>query len=571
MFLVVFDCNKAMPAPELPDLKRYEFRYGKTAHCRVYADTNKVTVHESGDCLMISDRTLESGCLATIPRSGNDFRFHKPLMYGLPIYYVKTNGKLAVSSHIQLLRSIGMQLELDEAALPEFFVFRYVCPPRTLITDVYCIPLDCDLTGKLKSDNSFAADLTWTRRFSSDGDSCSFEGGVESTKDALISSVGSLEPHSDSVACLMSGGVDSSILFEIAKQKLGTRLSHSTGYPFASDAENDERNYAESAAEILEAEHTYHEFSNRSFLHSIVDAIDQSEMPLIHLQSALLCELFSKHLDPTDEVVLNGQGADGLYGLNIMFNYQHYKYLMHKPLAPLLRLASLLFSESFFPFKKFSSWAQRSWSTNFEDPQNGLWMLGVFGDIDWVESYFDASFDDIFAGRRTAIKALQADDILDAFSALDLVGDVALTQDIWGQISAQYGRRQYYVFNDPQVIAAARSVRWEDKLTEPKLLLRQAGRRLGVPSSILDRPKLGFGIQSSRWSRPGGLMEPMLELVSSTVNVELVKAFQGDSEASAMIYWNWINLGLWKRLVLNGECIDDIHTELREILDRHGF
>lgn len=569
MFLAIFNSNNKQPI-KIPGLKNHEWGLGTHSRCSICVDPGTVDIRQSSDSLVISDRELGCETIATIPLDGSGFRFYKPLTYGMPIYYLELEGVLAVSSHIRLLREAGFSLELDPSLLPEYFVFRYVCPPRTLLRGVNCIPLDCELTGSTSPDRSGPATIHWTRRFTDAKAVSGFDEGVEDTVDALTSSIQTLSPHAQSVACLLSGGVDSSILFDLAKTQLGLHESHSTGYPFARDSENGEKLYANSAAKLLDARHTYHELSDRSFLHSIVDAIAQSEVPLIHLQSALLCELFSGRLPQSDRIVLNGQGADGLYGLNIMFNYNHYKYMMHKPLAPALQLASLFFTESFFPFKKFSTWARRSWSTDFDDESNGLWMLGIFGDIEWVSTYFGASAQDIFRNRRLAIEKLQAENILDAFSALDLIGDVALTQDLWGQISREHGKRQYYAFNDPQVVSAARSVSWDDKLMEPKHLLREAGRRMGVPDTILDRPKLGFGIPSRRWSRPGGLMEPMLKLIDSKVDLELVKEFQSDREASAMVYWNWVNLGIWQRLVIDGENVEHLHAELDEAITQLG-
>ena len=405
MFLVVFGSN--LPSFAKPNLEHHEFVIGGATNCHVYVDPGAVSLMRSQDNVSISDLTLTSETLATISLADGVFQFYKPLMYGLPIYYYESNGILAVSSHLELLREIGLGFELDAAGLPEFFVFRYVCPPRTLLQDICCIPLDCKLNGSIDSNKCFVTELAWTRRFSSGGTSGGFESGVEMTAAALTSSVTSLDTHSESVGCLLSGGVDSSILFQVARSHLGTHASHSTGYPFAREAENGERLYAESAANMLDADHTYHEFTNRSFLHSIVDAIAQAEMPLIHLQSALLCELFATRLPRSDKIILNGQGADGLYGLNIMFNYHHYRYMIRKPLAPLLGIASMVFSDSFMPFRKFSAWARRSWSTAFDDPNSGLWMLGVFGDMEWVNSHFGKSFEDVFRKRFEVSGAIQ--------------------------------------------------------------------------------------------------------------------------------------------------------------------
>jgi asparagine synthetase B (glutamine-hydrolysing) len=569
VLLIIFHKHTSSFACQERNLTPREIRIDDYWQCTIHADSNMLEISSSASEITLTDSALQSGLLASISLHTKTFRIVKPLLYGLPIYYCRIDGAVVICSHIRYLREIGASLNLATSALPEYFVFRYVCPPGTLIQDVSCIPIDCTLSGSLQTDGQIALDLQWSKSFQSPAEHIDISHGIKLTEEALANNIKSLRSSAESVACLLSGGVDSSILYKMSADFLGTEVSHSTGYPFESKTENGEFIYAMAAAESLGATHTYHEFTTKAFLHAIVDSINHAEMPLIHLQTVLLDLLFRDRLSPSDTIILNGQGADGLYGLNIMFNYQHYKYLIQRPFAPLLKMASLVFDESFLPFDKFSHWARRQWNTNFRSPSNALWMLGIFGDLDWTKSFFQASDDDIFGGRRSAVEALRVESILDAFSALDFISDVAMTQDLWGQISAGYGRRQYYAFNTRSVVSAAQQVGWDQKLVAPKTLLREVGKNIGIPRSILDRPKLGFGIRSARWSTPGGLMEPILSVVGADIDADMVRSFQSTDESSAMMYWNWINLGVWQRLVLKGEQPEQIHAELEYAISAH--
>lgn len=64
--------------------------------------------------------------------------------------------------------------------------------------------------------------------------------------------------------------------------------------------------------------------------------------------------------------------------------------------------------------------------------------------------------------------------------------------------------------------------------------------------------------------RTGGVIEPILKVVAPEVDVELLRQFQGSDEKKAVFYWNWINYGLWRRLLINGESNQTLHTELDE-------
>ena len=110
------------------------------------------------------------------------------------------------------------------------------------------------------------------------------------------------------------------------------------------------------------------------------------------------------------------------------------------------------------------------------------------------------------------------------------------------------------------------TVPWEEKLLTPKRLGRAVAERLGVPESILAWPKRSFGIPASRWTGPGGVIEPILKVVAPVVDVELLRQFQGPHEKLSMIYWCWINFAIWKRLLINGESSETLHAELDEIL-----
>jgi asparagine synthetase B (glutamine-hydrolysing) len=302
----------------------------------------------------------------------------------------------------------------------------------------------------------------------------------------------------------------------------------------------------------------------------MVESIDQAEVPLVHLQSILLYMTYRDGLKPTDEIVLNGQGADALFGLTTMYRYHSKKYLVHRELAPLLWLASAIVPESFFPFGRYYQWSLRKWNLDFAHPANALWMMGEVGDRAWVQTYFGVDNADIVKRRLEAISRFSVDKVLDAFSILDIVSDVGMTQDIWGQLAASQGKMNYYPYNSPGLIRALVRVPWEEKLAIPKQLMRTLCERLNIPKFIISRMKINFGIPSKYWAGPGGLAEPLLDVVAPVVDVELVRRFQGDDEKRAMIYWNWLNYGLWKRMIVNDEPRERLSAELEEAIQRRA-
>lgn len=555
---------------DLPGLRRHRASLGPHFVCDVYVDAGRFDLKVGDDVLTVAEATADLGTVCRLDLRGASGAVLKPLMLGLPVYVAAGGDRLVVSTRLRSLRGLGVLLEPRSSVLPEYFVYRYVTPPNTLLENVRALPVGGRLSFRVQGDRLHQDDIEWTTVFAGPRHQHSLEEGCKLFERDLVDRVAALSPRRRQVACLLSGGLDSSALFTIARDTLSVRESHSSGYPFEDpeyECRAGERHYAETAARALGSTHRFHEFTTREFLHGLIEAIDRAEVPLIHLQGILLGLLFRSGLSERERIVLCGQGADGIVGLTLMFNYMDKRYLVKRPLAPFLRMLSAAVPESFFPFGQLHRWSLRRWNGDYARPDHAVWMMGEFGDRDWVRSHFGVDDTAIVRGRLDALQHMKPEDPLDAFSLLDFVSDVAVTQDIWGQLAAACGRTLYLPFNSHGALDAARNIPWSEKLSQPKRLMVRLGERLGIPTFILHRPKLGFGVKSSRWSEPGGPADPIVGLIGPEVDEALVRSLQGPVERRAMLYWNWMNYGLWKRLVINGEKAGDIAAELDRSID----
>ncbi len=566
MFIVAIRRTGAeMPAP-IAGLKHERRNFGRHFVCDVQYDGSRFRSSPNGGEWTLIDTALSDGETCRLKFAGPEGIVSKSLMFGLPIYFVATDSEVVCSTHVRLLRQAGIELKEDARTLPEYFVYRYVSPPKTLFQSVNCIPIGGSLRFRIDGDRAKVDEIAWTTAFNKSPDPLSFDESIEAIVDDMKRGMRALEASRDQVGCLLSGGVDSSMLYKLAKDYLSLNESHSTGYPFEDPANNGERIYAEAAAKTFGATHHYHVFSTRQFLHALIDSVDHAEIPVVHLQSVLLELVFGQALGPRNRIVLNGQGADGIFGSTMMWWYQKYRRLIHSPLAPLMGILGHTPANRSFPYRKLYAWSRKDWSLNLEHPDHALWMMGEVGEKSWVKEYYRVSEEEIVRNRLDAVSHFEPGNVLDAFSILDFVSDVDLTQVVWGNIAAAHGRRVHYSFNSPGLIGAASNTSWGEKLSEQKRLGRAVAARLGVPQSILSRPKLSFGIPSARWAGPGGVIEPILKVASSVVDVDLLRPFQGSDEKKAMIYWCWINYAIWKRLLINGESSKVLHAELDEAI-----
>jgi hypothetical protein len=208
------------------------------------------------------------------------------------------------------------------------------------------------------------------------------------------------------------------------------------------------------------------------------------------------------------------------------------------------------------------AFSKRRWDLDFGNLNHGLWLMGEFADKDWVKSQFGVSDEQLIEGRRAAIGQFSLNHVLDAFTVLDFVSDVAYMQDVWGKLADARGRWVQYPFNSPELIRVANHTPWEEKMAQHKLLLRRAGQMAGVPDSILFRPKRTFGVSAQRWATPGGILESLHRVASPVIDLDLQRRFLGRDERRAMTGWTLANYAIWKRIVINGEPVQRLVDEL---------
>lgn len=568
MFVVAIRRTGAEKLGPVVGLTHVRANFGQRFICDIQYDGSRFQLNTTDDQWILTDAAHLDDAIWHLKFREVVGVVSKSLMFGLPIYYAAFESGLVFSTHVRLLRWAGIELKEDPGTFPEYFVYRYISPPKTLFHGVRCIPIGGSLQFRAAGGQIKVDEIAWTKVFNKTVRPLNFDGSVETIADEMKNGVKALEPFRDQVGCLLSGGVDSSMLYKLAKDYLSLNESHSTGYPFEDPANNGERIYAEAAAETFGSTHRYHAFSTNQFLHALIDSVDHAEIPVIHLQSVLLELVFGQALGARDRFVLNGQGADGAFGSTMMWWYQKYHRLMNFPVSVLMGILGRTPANRSFPYRKLHAWSKKDWSLNLAKPNHALWMLGEVGEKSWVKAHFRTEDADIIGNRLNAIGHFQPQSVLDAFSMLDFVSDVDQTQIIWGQIAAAHKRRVHYLFNLPGLLRAASNTSWEEKLSEQKRLGRAVAARLGVPPSILARPKLSFGIPSSRWAGPGGVMEPILNIMAPVVDLGLIRQLQGADEKKAMIYWCWINYAIWKRLLINGESSEALHAELDEGMQR---
>lgn len=499
--------------------------------------------------------------------SKNDiFDVFKSTISGRPIYYyINPNGDFFCSTHISMLRIAGVPILENTNVLPEFFVYRYIIPPQTLFKNINKLVAGSRILVKLINgkckivhEDNFNPLLPSRKEFSNI-DICAMN-----TLNLLDKSIKLLHPFKDRLAILLSGGLDSSILFKLCQRNYEIDTSYSTGYPFEDSKKNIEREYAESASEAFHVNHTYYTSSTKDYLFGLIESISKAEEPIHHLQSVMFYLLFKNGLPKNKDIVVLGEGADGSFGTSLhydLFRIEKLKILSKFPFFQVLKYVS-------FPSDKGRSLINilERKKIPIQNINNIVWSLGAYGSADWTSHYFNVEKSHIIQGRYNAIKAFEDCSIYDILSILCLVGEWAIPESIWSKLGESQGKILYYPFTNNDLLSYIFSLSWKVKLQKPKNILRNVARQLNIPGFIITRPKSGFGIAHDIWSKKDGVFEPLVPLASKVLDEKEIRRMQSPDHDKAMIFWNMLNYSIWKRLIINNEDPKVLLKELAEIL-----
>jgi asparagine synthase (glutamine-hydrolysing) len=483
-------------------------------------------------------------------------------------YYISSEGDFYCSTHIFMLRKAGVPIEENTGVLPEFFVYRYIMPPQTLYKNIKQMVFGSRLSVKLSAAKCRIAGVEEYNPPEPIQNNSNLANISAHTFELLGKSVDVLSSRKDKIAVLLSGGLDSSILFRICQINYGTDSTFSTGYPFEDQSNNKEKEYALSAANAFGAKHQYYEVTTKEYLEGFLKAISIAEEPLNHLQSPLLYLLFKGGLPGDKSIIVSGLGADDTFGTSFhgavfgrekKSNKTIFKLLSNSPLRRLLKLTSAVTGRG----KGFLNYLEKR---PVSDPDNQIWSLGAYGSEEWVCRYFNVKREDIIKGRYDYIRTFQDRSLYDIISFLAFMGSASATQAIWAKLGEDCRGILCYPFCDTGVLDYAFSIPWEVKLESPKNLLRAVARQLNVPDFIISRPKSAFGVEAKFWSGKGGTFEPLVPLAAKVFDEKQIRKMQSFGPKNPMTFWNVLNYAVWRRLYIDNEGLDVLLEQLQKAI-----
>ncbi len=475
-----------------------------------------------------------------------------------PLYWARLDetawpgGGLAFASELDALLEVpGVSRRVSPRGLASFLFSDYAHPPHTLIEGVWKLAPGELLV--LRPDGAYDGPRRYVApQTPEDGPRPDAPELLRVLGDAVESQLMSDVP----LGVFLSGGLDSSVVAALAKQRAKVRLQ---AFCIAfEEASFDESAHARAVSAHLGLEHIEEVLSPRALLDVIDEVLDHLDEPLGDhsiVPTYLLCRLAAKHV----KVALGGDGADELFG-----GYPTYvAHVRHASVAgPFIAGASRLLG-------------RRTTSALLERiPASDAYQA-----LDWKVKRFVGRWDDDVVRRHLRwMSTLDVPELRDALgprypgepatlaSAHHWWGDpiaTATTLDFAtympgsvltkvDRASMAHGLEARPPFLDEGVLALARRVPSSDKIqgSVGKVLLRRAASTL-LPSAILDRKKHGFSVPLAQWLR--GPLAPRIDAILAESPVWSVL------ERSAFSRWATAHRerrgdhakGLWALLVLD--------------------
>lgn len=383
-----------------------------------------------------------------------------------PLYLSRSTDRIRFASSLPALLAGGeIDTRIDPVALHHYMTFHSVVPaPRTILRGIEKLPpaslLAIEPDGRVVTTTYWEPDFTrrddradWSEK---DWEDAVLESLRVAVKRRLVADV--------PVGCLLSGGVDSSLIVGLLAEAGQHGLkTFSIGFESVGGVAGDEFTYSDIVAERFGTDHHQIRIGTERMLPALDGAIAAMSEPMVSHDCVafyLLSQEVSRHV----KVVQSGQGADEV------FAGYHWYPPMGEPAAASVEGSVASYRAAFFD-RDQAGYAE-------------IVSPGYLTDDDPSELFVTEHF--ARPGAQTGVdRALRLD------STVMLVDDPVKRVD---NMTMAWGLEGRVPFLDHELVELAASCPPQYKTAhEGKGILKQAARQV-IPSAVIDRPKGYFPV-----------------------------------------------------------------------------
>jgi asparagine synthase (glutamine-hydrolysing) len=224
-----------------------------------------------------------------------------------PLYYIFNENFFSFSSEIKSFLAINnFKFKLNKDHLSEYFIFKYLAPPNTLISEVNLL-----LPGEfiVFENNQIKKKIYYDfQNFNKKIDTK--DNKLKVLEEKLKLSVKSQLMSDVSLGCQLSGGVDSSLITLFAKKF--TKKIETFSILFK-EKNLSEEIYIKKVINDLDLINYSSEFNYKNFYNDLCNSIWSFDAPLSQINSVGIFNL-AKLAKSRVKVLLSGEGADEIHG-----------------------------------------------------------------------------------------------------------------------------------------------------------------------------------------------------------------------------------------------------------------
>ena len=228
-----------------------------------------------------------------------------------PLYFSNSNNFFRFGSTLQsIIAKKDIELELDPKSLHMHFSLHAVVPaPNTIFKNIKKVPPGHYLI--MNKDKKLSINQYWNLDSLNESDYIvDEEEAINMTKDILINSVEKRLSASDTdVGVLLSGGLDSSLIVALAKDKFPKLKTYSIGFEDAEEEKGSEFFYSDQVVKKFKTNHKKFIIKNNSVLSKLPETFKSMSEPMV-AQDAVAFYMLSELVSKDVKVILSGQGAD---------------------------------------------------------------------------------------------------------------------------------------------------------------------------------------------------------------------------------------------------------------------
>ena len=422
-----------------------------------------------------------------------------------PFYYALVGRSFVFASELKsILVWPGFRRDLDGAALADFLTYGFVPDPKTIWCGARKLPPGHSLSVELGPQGALVGEpqTYWDMSFEPDR---SVDDWGLAIRDALEAAAAEMAYADVPVGTFLSGGVDSSAVTAALARSGHDVHAFTVGFR---DPDYDERPYAREVARIFGIAHTERNVEpddvDRVLREIIPWHFDEPFADYSYLPTYYVC----REARDSITVALTGDGGDELFA-----GYRKYGLLarraglersLSRPVAHLVAAGARAVVPQQALAERFHRYEQRPEDLLVSTLVTGIRPAELRRSARGLLADALVDYDPVDAVRPHLSNAPPAEvGLVNAMRYLDLkltLGSGILTKVDRASMAVSLETRPVFLHRSMLELAGRVPPERLVEARTPKKLLRNA-LRPWLPSSILDRPKMGFAMPLGRWLR----------------------------------------------------------------------